>query len=75
MIRADGKVEYDTGTPNPRMKILFDTVLILHTHPSGASPIPTSNDIETSVRLRVPDCVVTLERIVCVLADGKVVEQ
>ena len=74
-VEANGKVEYRMDlTLSPHLKMPNDTVLILHTHPLGADPQPSANDISTTIRLGIPDCVITAHQIFCVLANGKVVK-
>ena len=48
-------------------------MLLLHTHPYGAEPVPSYADKATAVKIAAPNCVVTAATVWCAMRDGKVV--
>jgi len=48
-------------------------MLLLHTHPYGAQPVPSYADKATAKKIAAPNCVVTATKVWCAMPDGKVV--
>jgi len=48
-------------------------MLLLHTHPYGAQPVPSYADKATAEKIAAPNCVVTATKVWCAMPDGKVV--
>ena len=48
-------------------------MLLLHTHPYGAQPMPSYADKATAGKIAAPNCVVTATNLWCAMPDGKVV--
>lgn len=48
-------------------------MLLLHTHPYGARPVPSDADKATAEKVAAPNCVVTATKVWCAMPDGEVV--
>lgn len=48
-------------------------MLLLHTHPYGAQPMPSDADKATAEKVAAPNCVVTATKVWWVMPSGKVV--
>ena len=48
-------------------------MLLLHTHPYGAEPVPSDADKATAEKIAAPNCVVTATKVWCAMPDGTVV--
>ena len=48
-------------------------MLLLHTHPYGAQPVPSEADKATAEKVAAPNCVVTATKVWCAMPNGKVV--
>ena len=48
-------------------------MLLLHTHPYGAEPVPSDTDKATAKKIAAPNCVVTATQVWCAMPNGKVV--
>ena len=48
-------------------------MLLLHTHPYGAQPVPSYADKATAKKIAAPNCVVTATKVWCAMPDGTVI--
>jgi len=48
-------------------------MLLLHTHPYGAQPVPSDADKATAKKIAAPNCVVTVKEVWCAMPNGKTV--
>jgi len=48
-------------------------MLLLHTHPYGAQPVPSYADKATARKIAAPNCVVTATKVWCAMPDGTVI--
>ena len=48
-------------------------MLLLHTHPYGAQPVPSEADKRTAQKIAAPNCVVTATQVWCAMPNGKIV--
>jgi len=47
-------------------------MLLLHTHPFGASLLPSDVDMATAKKIAAPNCVVTAREVWCAMPNGKI---
>lgn len=73
-VRVNGSVVYKMvrgrgGT----FRLPVGIMLLLHTHPYGARPLPSDADRVTAKKIAAPNCVVTAKEVWCAMPNGKVV--
>jgi len=73
-VLSNGSVVYTmVSDRGGKLGLPLDIMLLLHTHPYGAQPVPSSEDKATAKKIAAPNCVVTATEVWCATADGKVV--
>jgi hypothetical protein len=72
-VLSNGSVVYTmVGDRGGKLSLPLAIVLLLHTHPYGARPLPSDLDKATANRIAAPNCVVTAAEVQCALPDGKI---
>jgi len=73
-VLSNGSVVYAmVNNRGGKFSLPFGIMLLLHTHPHGAEPLPSDADKATARKIAAPNCVVTATEIKCALPDGKIV--
>jgi hypothetical protein len=70
---SDGSVVYAmVSDRGGKFSLPQGIMLLLHTHPYGAQPVPSDADKATAERIAAPNCVVTATKVWCAMPNRKV---
>ena len=73
-VLSNGSVVYAmVSNRGGKFSLPFGIMLLLHTHPYGAEPLPSDADRATARKIAAPNCVVTATEVKCALPDGRIV--
>jgi len=73
-VLSNGSVVYSmVSDRGGTFRLPLGIMLLLHTHPDGAQPVPSDPDKATARKIAAPNCVVTTSKVWCATPDGKIV--
>ena len=73
-VLSNGSVLYGmVSDRGGKLRLPHGVLLLLHTHPYGAQPVPSEADRATAGKMAAPNCVVTATKVWCAMPDGEVV--
>jgi len=73
-VLSNGTVVYTMmGDRGGKFSLPPAVMLLLHTHPYGALPVPSDADKAAAKKIAAPNCVVTSAEVWCAMSNGKVV--
>jgi hypothetical protein len=73
-VLSNGSVVYTmVSGRGGKFSLPLAVVLLLHTHPYDAQPVPSDADKATAKKIVAPNCVVTVMEVQCALPDGQIV--
>lgn len=73
-VLSNGSVVYAMASGRGgKLGLPLGIMLLLHTHPYGAQPVPSYADKATAGKIAAPNCVVTATTVWCAMPNGTVV--